>query len=115
MSGLLTATHMGSVKGGSRLARFPLGGLTIMPYMSHSVSRGQPIAVPNVSLGYTDQDCGDHRFAAAAPSPLRFDTHDFAPEDQATQRTGNHMWFSRYAGVFPEGQCPDSTSWFNAF
>ena len=84
------------------MARFPLGGLTTMPYMSHSVSRGQPIAVPNVSLGYTDQDCGDHRFAAAAPSPLRFDTHDFAPEDQATQRTGNYIVLSLYRDV-PRG------------
>ena len=87
-----------------------------MPYVSHSVSRGQPcVVVSSMSLGYTDQDCGDYMFDVRTPSPLHFDTHDFAPKDLTTQRTGNYMWFSRYTGVFPEGQCPDSISWFNAF
>ena len=43
------------------------------------------VVVSSISLGYTDQDCGDHRFDAATPSPLHFDTHDFAPKDRATQ------------------------------
>ena len=58
---------------------------------------------------------GITEFNVRPPSPLHFDTHDFAPKDLATQRTGNYMWFSRYTGVFPEGQGPDSISWFNAF
>ena len=76
---------MGSVEEDLDWSGSLLGGLTIMPIVSHSVSRGQPFAVSNVSLGYTDQDCGDHRFDAATPSPLHFDTHDFAPKDRATQ------------------------------
>ena len=79
MSGLVTATHMGSIEEDLDWAGTVLGGLTIMPYVSHSVSRGQPFAVSNVSLGYTDQDCGDHRFDAATPSPLHFDT-PFCPK-----------------------------------
>ena len=42
MSGLLTATHMGSIEEDLDWSGTLLGGLTIMPYVSHSVSRGQP-------------------------------------------------------------------------
>ena len=58
MSGLLKATLMGSVEEDQDWSGSLLGGLTTMPYVSHSVSRGQPCVVSRISLGYTDQDCG---------------------------------------------------------
>ena len=115
MSGLLTATLMGSIAEDLDWLGTLCGGLTIMLYVSLSVYGGQPWLLCQACLGYTDQDCGDYQFNGRIPSPLHFDTHDFAPKDLATRRTGNYMWFPRYTGVFPEGQCPDSISWFNAF
>ena len=50
MSGLLTATHMGSIEEDLDWSGSLLGGLTIMPYVSHSVSRGQPFVVSSVSV-----------------------------------------------------------------
>ena len=42
MSGLLTATLMGSIAEDLDWLGTLLGGLTIMPYVSHSVYGGQP-------------------------------------------------------------------------
>ena len=69
MSGLLTATLMGSIAEDLDWLGTLLGGLTIMPYVSHSVYGGQPWLLCQACLGYTDQDCGDHRFDGRPPSP----------------------------------------------
>ena len=45
MSGLLTATLMGSIAEDLDWLGTLLGGLTIMPYVSHSVYGGQPYVV----------------------------------------------------------------------
>ena len=55
------ATHMGSIEEDLDWSGTLLGGLTIMPYVSHSVSGDQPWLLYQACLGYTDQDCGDHR------------------------------------------------------
>ena len=62
MSGLLTATLMGSIAEDLDWLGTLLGGLTIMPYVSHSVYGGQLWLLCQACLGYTDQDCGDYRF-----------------------------------------------------
>ena len=69
MSGLLTATLMGSIAEDLDWLGTLLGGLTIMPYVSHSVYGVNRRVLCQACLGYTDQDCGDHRFDGHPPSP----------------------------------------------
>ena len=116
MSGLLTATLMESIVEDLDWLGTHLGGMTIMPYVSHSVYGGQPWLLCQACPWATrTRTAGITGFNGRPPSPLRFDTHDFAPKDLATRWTGNYMWFSRYTGVSPEGQGPDSISLFTPF
>ena len=71
MSGLLlTATLMGSIAEDLDWLGTLLGGLTIMPYVSHSVYGVNRRVLCQACLGYTDQDCGDHRFMGTHRLPL---------------------------------------------
>ena len=83
---------MGSIKEDLDWSGTLLGGLTIMPYVSHSISRGQPCVVSSMSLGYTDQDCGDYRFDERPPSPLHFDSVNERERERERERESVYVY-----------------------